>query len=499
MANKLNPEFDVAICGLGPTGATLANLLSICGLSVLALDREKDVYPFPRAVHCDDEVMRILQWVGIADEFSERVFVNRGMRFVDYDRNLLLDWPRPQQISNNGWHASYRFHQPDFERLLRDALYRRPATKIELGALVEDVEERDGAVTIRYSTKEGAQEACAAYVVGCDGARSKIRQLMKSSMQRLGFEQRWLVMDLLLKHPMPELGDFTLQFCDPERPATYCRNVGDRRRWEFALSEGQTDEEMLRPERAWELLSRWITPDDAVLERQAIYTFKSEVADTWRRGRLLVAGDAAHLTPPFMGQGMCAGIRDAANLAWKIAVCCRGRADLSLLDTYESERKPNVVKYIETAVDLGELINRIGEAAGDPGSIGEETPRMKSLDLGLGPGLGRTEDPNRGKLFPQPVLDSDSRMDDVVGYAPLMVLDSECVPLDGMPSIATLDVCREPGLRSALEVLNASAVLVRPDRYVLASVLRSGEGLYSGQIWQDFSSVPGFEVFNGWV
>lgn len=499
MANHPNAEFNVVICGLGPTGATLANLLAKCGLKVLALEREKDIYPLPRAVHCDDEVMRVLQWIDVADVFSEQVFINRGMRFVDYEGNVLLDWPRPQHISDNGWHPSYRFHQPDLEKLLCCALRRHPSVDVVLGALVEEIVEDDASVTIRYRTAGGAHYATAAYLVGCDGARSKTRQVMNSSMQRLGFEQRWLVMDLLLKRPMPELGDFTLQFCDPEHPATYCRNVGDRRRWEFALNANQDDDEMMRPEQAWQLLSRWITPDDALLERQTIYTFKSEVADTWRRGRLMVAGDAAHLTPPFMGQGMCAGIRDVANLAWKIADVCHGRAEPGLLDTYESERKPHAIKYIETAVELGELVNRMGKAVAGSRRYGEDAPRMKSLDIRLGPGLGSMEDPNRGKLFPQPALASGQRMDDATGYASLLILDGEYMPDLGSATITALDTRDEPALHSVLNDLGTAAVLLRPDRYILSSAPRSEGAENDGSIWTHFSSTPGGELINGWI
>ena len=198
--------------------------------------------------------------------------------------------------------------------------------------------------------------ASARYVVGCDGARSIVRRFMGTELDDLQSHERWLVVDVLLQRERPDLGDHSIQFCDPARPATYVRGVGNRRRWELMLMPGDDPTAITRPEAIWALLSRWVTPQEATLERPAVYTFHSVVARGWRAGRLLIAGDAAHQTPPFMGQGMCAGIRDAANLAWKLGAVVRGDAPPGLLDTYESERSPHVREFIQTAVRLGGVI-----------------------------------------------------------------------------------------------------------------------------------------------
>ena len=253
-------EYDVAIVGLGPTGATLAALLADMGHSVLVLDREADIYDLPRAVHFDDEIMRVLQWVGIADDFKNNVVINKGMRFVDMAGNLLLDWPRPQEITSNGWHASYRFHQPDLERALRNGLKRRENVTVLLSHDVEHVQDTGDGVRVVYRnrTDNSVHDTTALFVAGCDGANSKIRGTIGSPMDPLGFNQRWLVVDVMLKHEMPVLGDHTLQYCDAETPATYCRNVGLRRRWEFALPEGESDEKAGDERRIWARLSGWI-------------------------------------------------------------------------------------------------------------------------------------------------------------------------------------------------------------------------------------------------
>ncbi len=474
--SEQKPEFDVVVVGLGPTGATLAGLLADFGLSVLILEREADIYDLPRAVHFDDEIMRVLQWIGVADEMSENVVINRGMRFIDSDGRLLVDWPRPQEVSSNGWHPSYRFHQPDLERILRAALSRRENVTIRLQQTVVSLEQDQNGVSVRFcGTTGGPQEQVRAqYVVGCDGARSTVRAGMGADMIKLGFEQRWLVVDLQLFRDMPELGDHTLQFCDKIRPATYCRNVGFRRRWEFALLDDEDDETARAPEFVWKLISRWITPKDAQLERSAIYTFKSEVAGTWVNGRLCLAGDAAHLTPPFLGQGLCAGIRDVANLAWKLADCCHRGHNESLLATYESERKPNVTAYIETAVRLGELINRVrsrGEAA-----LGEQTDqgaiRMSSVQAGLGPGLGPDQDPFRGQLVQQIRFSDGRRLDDVAAGRSIFLVRKQEAELPGLPDVLMLCAQEETAVTELLNDLQADAVFVRPDMRILAA--RSG-------------------------
>ncbi|MEM7464531.1 MAG: bifunctional 3-(3-hydroxy-phenyl)propionate/3-hydroxycinnamic acid hydroxylase [Pseudomonadota bacterium] len=465
MGGNSKNRFDAVIVGLGPTGAMIANLLGMEGLSVLALDREKNVYDLPRAVHFDDEIKRAFQTIGISAQLAESVIVNKGMRFLDYDGNLLLDWPREQSITSNGWHASYRFHQPDLEKIMRAALRQYPNVTTKLGCIVNQVKEDRDSVVVHYSTTTGNQQSevvTADYVIGADGARSIVREAMGADMNMLGFQQRWLVTDLILKRPMPELGDHTVQYCDVVRPATYCRNPGLRRRWEFALHDHETDEEMTKPEMVWSLLDRWITPEDAELERIAVYTFKSCVADRWKKGRMFIAGDAAHLTPPFMGQGMCAGIRDAVNLSWKISRVQRDNAPEELLDSYESERKPNVSRFIETAVGLGELINRIGT-----GEQFEKDKKMESIQSSLGPGLGSGSDPLRGRLFPQFKLSNGLMSDDFVGTNAFIARKNGAD--DSEIGLRVLTGKREPALMAVLDKLQTDEVIVRPDRYILAS------------------------------
>lgn len=480
--SRLREAYDVAIVGYGPTGATLANLLAMLGLKVAVLEREEEIYPLPRAVHFDDEVMRIFQTVGIADELEPFLHVNAGMRFVDSDDALLLDWPRPQEIGPNGWHPSYRFHQPSTEALLRRSFESYDNAVVHLGAAVVSVDETADGVVVEYKDRRSGSldRVSASFVVGCDGARSVIRQAMGAKLIDLGFEERWLVVDVLLKQDMPELGEYTIQYCDPVRPMTYCRSPANRRRWEMALGPDDDDASVSSPEHVWANLARWIGPDDAELERTAVYTFRSALADRWRRGRLVIAGDAAHLTPPFMGQGLCAGIRDASNLAWKLAHRIHGSEGDDLLDTYESEREPHVGAYIRTAIRLGELINTVdGGAASElaaPAS-GDGPSQMKSIAPRLGPGLHFGQAEAIGRLFPQPTLAGSRRFDDICGYRPVVVARNALLAasLDSPARNYVVDADGDEALAECLDSFQAQAVLVRPDRYVLGTATTQAE------------------------
>lgn len=475
-------EFDVAIVGYGPTGATLAHLLGACGLKVLVLEREGAAYHLPRAVHFDAEVMRVFQWIGIAEAVEPLTFRHPGMRFVDAQGNLLLDWPRPQEIGPHGWRSNFRFHQPELEQVLRDRLPSRPTVTIRTRSDLFLVEDRGDAVDLRYEDMScgKVRRVRARYVVGCDGARSLVRRFIESGMEDYGFHERWLVIDVILNKDKPELGDHSVQYCVPERPATYVRCPGSRRRWEITVQPGEDANEISRPERVWHLLSPWLTPNEAVLERTAVYVFHSLVAEDWRKGRLLLAGDSCHQTPPFMGQGMCAGIRDAANLYWKLALICRdkvaGEAAERLLDSYESERKPNAREYIQTAVRLGGLINTVGTEAALraalPGTGG--AARMESIAPPLGAGLGAGD--KAGRLFGQPRLNDGRLMDEVWPHQWAVVAEADLV--EGLilpPGMALVTTATSADAVQHLARLDARAVVLRPDRYTFGAAANQAE------------------------
>ena len=279
-------ETEVAIIGCGPVGALLANLLGLQGVKTLVLEREAAIYHLPRAVHFDDEVMRLLQTVGLAEAMHPLVHVSPGMKFVGDTGRLLLDWPRPQERGPQAWHASYRFHQPELERVLRDGLSRFPSVSLRFRTEVFALDQESDAVTVRYEdlATGGLARCRARYVVGCDGARSLVRRMMGAPMEDLGFHETWLVVDAILKRPRPDLGDWSVQYCNRKRPATYVRGTGDRRRWEIAVLPGEDGAAISQTEKVFELLKPWVGPEDVELERTAVYCFHSAIATRWRSG-----------------------------------------------------------------------------------------------------------------------------------------------------------------------------------------------------------------------
>jgi len=478
-------DYDVAVIGLGPTGATLANLLALDGLRVLVLERDQDIFALPRAVHFDAECMRVFQTIGLSETLLPNLFVGPGMKFVNAAGQLLIDWPRPTGVGPLGWCASYKFHQPDLERALRAQLARQPHIDVRLRHEAFALDQTTNGVALRFEdTRTGKLgRATARYVVGCDGARSIVRRFMGTELDDLKSHECWVVVDVLLDKPRPDLGDYSIQYCDPRRPSTYTRGPNNRRRWELMVMPGDDTSRLSSSEWLWDKLARWVTPADATLERSAVYTFHSVVAKGWRNARLLLAGDAAHQTPPFMGQGMAAGIRDASNLAWKLAAVIRGEADGALLDTYESERSPHVREFIETAVQLGAVIQTTplhaagpDSAAGETGETGDATRAVRNFvtpqpRLGEGAHLGPAQ-PLAGTIAAQPRLSDGRLLDDAVGYRfALVMLPQTLLDHPGLAERAALaDMALvadgSAAVRAWLAQIGASAVLIRPDRYI---------------------------------
>ena len=462
-------QYDVIIVGLGPTGGTLANLLALSGFSILILEREKNLYALPRAVHFDDEIMRVFQTIGITKKFLKHTIINKGTKFVNSDGKVLLDWPRPKLITENGWYPSYRFHQPDLEKNLRNQLKNYKKVKLMQNTEVIKIKNNRNSVNLLFKSKNKLKKVRSKYVIGCDGAKSTTRNQIGSVLDNLGFTQKWAVVDLILKKNKNKLPDRTIQYSNSERPATYCRNVGKRRRWEFAIQDNEDERKILSDKYIWNFLKPWLNPKDAYLERKAIYVFQSAIARKWRKGRIFIAGDAAHLMPPFMGQGMCAGIRDVSNLAWKISWCIKNNHNEKFLDTYQTERFSNAKEYIETTMRMGEFVNAVGsENITDNISSGPNgTKSMQSIKPKLGVGLGSNKDENRGKIFPQLKMKNGKTLDEKFSKLPLLLTSSKLskkIYLNKIQSVTDKDI---KGLKNLLKSYNAKAIIVRPDRFIL--------------------------------
>ena len=349
---------DVAIVGFGPVGATLAQLLVPWLDAIAVFERSLDVFPLPRAAHLDHEVMRVFDDAGVAQGVLPATTPVRGMHFLDRrGGEKLFGFDAPDGPTRYGWPAGLMFYQPELERALRSKLDQR--AELRLGHDVETVVDRGDhvEVTVRDLASGTVATHRARYLVGCDGARSTVRRAAGIAFEDLGFDEPWLVLDVELLRGDLDLPDVVQQVCDPTRPATFVPMPGNRRRWEFMLLPGEDPAEMERPEVFRRLLGEWVDPDAVEVIRSAVYRFHALIASPWRVGRLLLAGDAAHQMPPFLGQGMCAGVRDAANLAWRLRwVLGDGTAGDQLLDTYETERSPHVRSIIDLAVSMGSII-----------------------------------------------------------------------------------------------------------------------------------------------
>lgn len=446
----MNADCHVAIVGSGPVGALLGNLLGRRGISVRIIEKQPKPYDLPRAIHFDGEAMRVFQAAGLAEQVLPSTRIGQGMLFKDADDKTLIDWSREQTIGPMGWHESYRVHQPALEDALLEGLNRFENVTLTRGATVETVTQ--GEETVELDLNDGTS-VTSRYVVGCDGATSHLRDALGIAVEDLGYEERWLVVDLLLKNPRNDLGNYTIQFCEEDNPATYARGLGDRRRWEFRL---KPDHPSVIPEAfVWDRLARWIGPEDADLERSAVYTFRSCVAKCWKIGRCFLAGDAAHQMPPFMGQGMCAGIRDVANLAWKLDCVLKG-ANTSLLETYHSEREPNVRQFIDLTMRLGKLINQTAVGNAPRGA-------MKSIWPSLGEGFG-ARDGVGGELAPQIRLPDGQLADDHTQQGFYILAKA---PMEAQIPVVV-------GQWEKLDEFDFPAALIRPDGYA-AMGIRSAE------------------------
>jgi 3-(3-hydroxy-phenyl)propionate hydroxylase len=480
-------DCDLLVVGLGPVGDVLAGLAKLHGLSVIAIDREEAVHPLPRAAVFDHEIMRIFQMLGVAEEIGRHCRIPDRYQFVTADGEVLLDFALEEVQPESGWAESYALHQPAVEAALQ-ARIAALGVDIRRGVSFRSMTQDDDGVTATVDGPSGASKIRARFLAGCDGARSPVREALGVDLFDFGFDEPWLVLDTICDEP----GDLPMtirQICDPKRPVTYMPMAAPRFRWEFMIKPGESPSDLLEDAAIQALLTPWGCTDRVRVERKAVYRFHALVAKTWRKGRVVLAGDAAHQMPPFAGQGMCSGLRDACNLAWKLALVIGGEADDAVLDSYQTEREPHVRAIIETAIAMGRTVCILDEeaaAARNAAMLAQRAAGAQNISIrypDLHGGL-LTATPAAGALFPQ-AISGELRLDTVLGLGPILI--GRELPSPSASSVRRLDL-DDPQLapfRSALDdwltSKDAASVLVRSDRHVFGT----GDPDYLLRTWSE--------------
>jgi 3-(3-hydroxy-phenyl)propionate hydroxylase len=501
--------YDLVIVGLGPSGAAAANAAGAFGLRTLVVERDLAIFERQRAIALDDEALRVIRGLGLYDEVTAHMHLGVTARFIGLDGKPFLATPA-EPTAYTGHSLANFFHQPALEHALRDGLKRYACVEVKAGWTAEFVGQDADEVTLRLSDVDGDRRVVRArYVLACDGGSSSMRKQLDIPFAGTSYSEQWMDVQALVKRPLHRDPHFDF-VCSPDRPGVRCPCPGGYYRWEWRVNPGEDAETMLAEDNVWRMLAaEGVTPDDIDIARTWSYTFHVRKAKQWRRGRVLLLGDAAHVMPPFAGQGISGAFRDAANVVWKLEAVIRGRAGDRLLDTYQSEREPHHDAMTNRAVTFGRLVmtsnrtvaklrDNVFRAASKIPGVMTAVVRHIAKPTPLGPGCLPTGKQNAlvGYLIaPARVALPGIRMSDIdealgPGWV-ILGLDED--PRTAMPKATVADWERfgarfltiRPGtsvvegeeigdptgqLWNAMTTNGARFVVVRPDRYVFAAV-----------------------------
>lgn len=495
------PRYDVAIIGYGPTGATAANLLGRLGLSVLVVERDSDIYARARAISVDEEVMRVWQSAGLAERLQQDMLPGRPITFVGADGVPFAEWVIAPKGSG---HPPQQFiYQPAVDLVLREGVARFANVEVLLEHECLRVVNRGDHVELMLAdlTADTFKRLHASYVIAADGGSSPTRGQLGIGYQGRTYGERWIVIDTKVVKEW-DAHDRLRFHCNPSRPTVDCPTPLMHHRWEFPIRADEDEQKMSSHAEIWKILNaQGITNENVEILRAVVYSHHVRFADRWRAGRIFLAGDAAHAMPPWLGQGMSAGVRDVANLCWKLAAVIGGQAPDALLDSYQTERLPHVKEVTRRAVMVGRIItehNR-GVAAVRDKVCRRLTRLPRSTDViqrffwipdaRYADGFLTERKPAVGWQLPQPwVVDSDGvtvRLDDVIGGRwaivhtgpaaagadPWTDLGVPAIRIVGPTAPNDTDAVRDTGgtLVGWLTEKKATTVIVRPDGFVYAA------------------------------
>ncbi len=497
-----SPTFDVVIVGYGPAGAVAACWLGQLGVKTLVVEKSRTIWEIPRAIALDHEILRVFQNIGVVQRILPHTAPfgaseHYGVKGQLIRRIDIVARPYPM-----GYLPNMVFTQPPVEAALRERAAEHACVTIRLGSEMTALVEESDAVRLTLRDDHGAtQEVSAKYVIACDGASSTVRRLLNMPFEDLGFDEPWLVVDVVVNDDaLARLPGVCAQYCEPARPYTYMIGPGNHRRWEIMLHPGEEARVMEREENVWPLLSRWLAPGDGRMWRASSYRFHALVAEEWRRGRVFLSGDAAHQQPPFLGQGMCQGIRDVTNLCWKLAAVLQQSSTDALLETYQQERREHARTLIQRIKEIGAAIcirdpqaalRRDEELLRSGGGSPPVNTRQEIVPP-LSSGLVMSQRVAAGVLFPQPRIATATGsvlLDELTAPGWSLMIDGrtgQSAPALRESAISAIVIGGE-GWRETDGVVGqwfdahaCRAAIVRPDHYVYCGLADTRE---AGEVW----------------
>ena len=491
-------QYDVVVVGFGPCGQMASLQLGQAGHRVIALERHPQLYGLSRAGHIDDEIMRTLDRVGAGAEFREdavawELYDMRNKAFGG-DLLLSLDW---SQIGPHGYRGHWIFYQNNLELALNHRIRELDNVEVHMDHEVVEIDQDPDGVVVRYRNRQNGEERTvrAKYAVAADGANSFVRERLGISTTEGNFGPLQLVIDTVQKRPL-EFEFDNGQFADPERPGCLFQLGKTHRRWEFTLLPNEKPEDFTI-DRVWQLLEPWVTPEDVEVIRHPVYQFRESMTDEWRRGRIFLVGDAAHILWPFAGEGMCNGLRDASALTWRLDLVLRGLASTSVLDTYEADRKPNMQGWTDLSREIGLpcIITDLEAAAQRDGFLKaalDDPTLMPPPTIPPGPvAFSRSGDPLAGAPAMRGQVEANGKaalFDELVGRGFQLIATDQAV-IDALDELnrdflasigATVAVVNADGSRGGVRDVDGTyaewfaehgraAVLARPDFYLYGS------------------------------